>query len=329
MLRGAGMVGAALALTALAPASRAAEIRKLVTKDLSAIVVMGQILDGDQARFADIALTMPNAVVVLDSPGGNLVAGIEIGRAIHLKGYATTVAKGDTCASACAIAWLGGRKRSLFPGARVGFHAAYYKDAAGKTVTASVGNALAGAYLNQIGLPDRAIVFITTKPPEDIAWLTQGDAARNGIEMTQIEEGGGSSRAASPTPTASVSPASPTPQRRPENWTGYGEWVQVASRRQLSEATEFARETSRRNANTNVFRYANGWYGVVIGPFSPGRGDFALDALIRSDEAPHDSLLVRGDRFTSLEWGPIPERKGSASAAASVNLEDPADGEDE
>ncbi len=63
----------------------------------------------------------------LESDGGNLDAGIEIGRAIWFREAATVVEEG-TCASACALAWLAGRPRYMAPKARIGFHAPWRGD---------------------------------------------------------------------------------------------------------------------------------------------------------------------------------------------------------
>jgi hypothetical protein len=114
------------------------------------ISVDGELQAGDGERFADVAISVTNAVIVLNSPGGDLVAGIEIGKAIRLKGFRTAVPQGFSCASACALAWLGGSPRFMGQGSTIGFHAAYANK---NGAVSSVGNAMVGAYLNQLGLP--------------------------------------------------------------------------------------------------------------------------------------------------------------------------------
>ena len=52
-----------------------------------------------------------------------------------------------------------------------GFHAAYVVRS-GQATELGAPNALVGAYLNKIGLPDRAIVYITKAPPDSMTWLT-------------------------------------------------------------------------------------------------------------------------------------------------------------
>ena len=64
-----------------------------------------------------------NPWLLLESPGGSLDDGIELGRAVRLKRLRTLTR--DTCASACALIFLGGTERWLVgPKARIGFHQA-------------------------------------------------------------------------------------------------------------------------------------------------------------------------------------------------------------
>ena len=68
--------------------------------------------------------------------------------------------------------------------AHIGFHAAYLKDTGQES---GVGNALVGAYLNQIGLSESAIFYVTQSPPTSMTLLTLADAKRFGIDVSQID----------------------------------------------------------------------------------------------------------------------------------------------
>jgi hypothetical protein len=149
------------------------------------ITVVGDLSYGDEKTFINIALSSSDAIIVFQSRGGNLLAGIEIGKAIHLKGFSTLVPDGTLCSSACALAWLGGRTRYMGDAARVGFHAAY-TDNDGRPNVSSAGNALVGAYLNQIGLPASAVIYITETSPDAMQLLTFADAQRYGIDVKPI-----------------------------------------------------------------------------------------------------------------------------------------------
>lgn len=143
------------------------------------VTVLGQIESSDYDLFLRTIAPLTTALVALNSDGGNLVAGIQIGETIRLKNFATVVL--GRCASSCALAWLGGTRRFMAIDARIGFHAAS-DDRTGEVTSA--GNALIGAYLNKIGLPYSAVLYITSPAPASITWLNKSDAEKLGIEVS-------------------------------------------------------------------------------------------------------------------------------------------------
>lgn len=75
-------------------------------------------------------------VLVMDSPGGRLMGGLKLGRAIRRFGFDTRIGRVDEagrtadgiCASACALAFLGGSRRDVPPGSRFGVHRFYFPE---------------------------------------------------------------------------------------------------------------------------------------------------------------------------------------------------------
>jgi hypothetical protein len=181
-------VVAVLLLALAATPIRAAEIKIDTSTSPALITIEGTINDGDDDLFRTRIGTIPQAVVGLDSPGGNLHAGIEIGTTIRMRGYATTVPMGSKCASACGLIWLGGSPRTILYDAQgntglVGFHAAINT----QTGAMSVGNAWAGSYFGKLGLSDEAIAYLTEASPDSIQWLTSADAERLGIRVSYVK----------------------------------------------------------------------------------------------------------------------------------------------
>jgi len=167
----------------LAPLPGAAATISVMQDGASAIVTLdGQLEPGDFETFQSKTNAISKAIVVLRSPGGSVLAGVRIGEVIRRKGFQTVVL--DRCASACAIAWLGGKPRSWAPGAGVGFHAARDRNSGQESGAA---NALMGAYLNGIGLSYDAVVYMTQTPPDKIRWLTPADARRYNIAVTVVD----------------------------------------------------------------------------------------------------------------------------------------------
>jgi hypothetical protein len=151
-------------------------------RGVEAIVITGDILDGDDARFGDLSQRFPRAVVYLESAGGALVPAIEIGKLVRARHHATVVPDGSTCTSACALIWIAGAPRYLGPQGRLGFHASY-SDEGGRLVETGVGNAMVGHYLSQLDLPEDAAVFATIASPYEINWLSAENSGEAGISF--------------------------------------------------------------------------------------------------------------------------------------------------
>jgi hypothetical protein len=144
-----------------------------------------ELSDVDTFRTKVESLSTARVTVAFRSEGGRLVAGIRIGALIREKKFNTVVPDGASCASACALAWLGGTRRFVGQDSSVGFHAAYILKSHGPTPSGS-GNAVLGAYLNQLGLSEKAILYITQTAPTSIQWMSLEDAAEHGIAVALL-----------------------------------------------------------------------------------------------------------------------------------------------
>jgi hypothetical protein len=177
----------AILVSLLAPAAADAANIELRQVDAGPALVMveGDLELNDIEIFRSKVASLSKATVAFRSDGGSLLAGIRIGMLIRVKSFTTIVPDAAQCASACAVAWLGGVRRFLGVGSKVGFHAAYVQKA-GTTTESGPGNAVLGAYLDQIGLPEDAIVYITQAAPNSMKWLNLEEAAQHGIDVALL-----------------------------------------------------------------------------------------------------------------------------------------------
>lgn len=156
-------------------------------KPTSAMVISGQIFPGDAAKFEQLVRPINSAFIILSSPGGEVLESLAIGRLIRSKQFITAVPNDTLCVSACALIWLAGATRFGEPRSTIGFHAAYvYRN--GRQEEIGVGNALIGAYMNELGFSDQAVAFVTSAPPEGIELLTPAKGRANGIVYTSFWE---------------------------------------------------------------------------------------------------------------------------------------------
>jgi ATP-dependent protease ClpP protease subunit len=278
----------------------------LANQAMGFILVKGPLEPGDEQKFNRIAQMYTHAAVLLISEGGNLLAGIEIGRIIRVRNFSTGVAPGTLCASACAMAWLGGTSRYMSANSRVGFHAAYIvKDGVARET--GLGNAIVGAYVTQLALPMSAVIYITAAAPHEMTWLTAEDARRVGIDVEVLEIQpnqfrGDNSRAANSRsvelPSAhSVEPALKIPPLARDE-----RWLIVASRTELSDAITEAKKYKERFSRTMVFLSSNGKYAITIGKYSIEPSERTLMQFKSSRLIPQDSYFSHGARFVTVAW---------------------------
>ncbi len=164
--------------------ANAATIRYVDSADgANVISITGEIQRGDANQFSQLVstLTGPTAIV-LDSPGGLEIDGLNIGITIRQLGYQTVVDENTVCTSVCGLIWLAGSSRVLTPSSKIGFHTAYNSDGQ----ESGQGNALLGAYLTRLGFSNDAVIYLTQATPDDMQWLNPADAARVGITYSLI-----------------------------------------------------------------------------------------------------------------------------------------------
>lgn len=193
----------------------AMEFSRSRNRDSSILFATGKILSGDGDRFVSFA-TDDKAIVVLESPGGDVLSALAMGEHIRMKGYNTFVASESICASACALIWLAGSVRGGTETSKIGFHSA----SDGSGAITGPGNALVGTYLNKIGLSYKAVAYITSSAPKHMSWLTFDRARDLGIDIVAIDDpgsngpiglGGRPSRPAAPNAAPSA-PSSSVPK---------------------------------------------------------------------------------------------------------------------
>lgn len=98
-----------------------------------AVYLDGYIDSGATGRLAEFMQRegIRHALVFLNSPGGSLLAAMDLGRLLRTHGFDTSVGRrapdgrqpdAGVCYSACPFAYAGGVRRSLLPGSTIGVH---------------------------------------------------------------------------------------------------------------------------------------------------------------------------------------------------------------
>ena len=221
-----------------------------------------ELSDIDSFRAKVEPLPVGRTTVEFRSKGGRLLAGIRIGAQIRAKRFNTVVPDGAQCASACALAWLGGARRFVGEDSRVGFHTAYILKTAGPAESGP-GNAILGAYLNQIGLSEEAILYITHAAPTSVQWMSLEEAAEYGIVVAKLPPPGVSPPADDGTPHPQGSQeqrAIDFVQSLFERWSGpNAELLPALDRLYTEKVLYHGKSTPRQSVLLSKRRFADRW----------------------------------------------------------------------
>jgi hypothetical protein len=145
--------------------------------DAAAPSRLSKALDGIDGKSA----------VWLNSPGGNLFAGMQLGRIIRKHGASTHIVNYRTllpgeCYSACSLAFLGGVYRFANNGAHYGVHRASLQ--AGPRADGDLGQDLSAAirsYIREMGVDARLFDLWVKAAPDEMYVLSQQQARDLGV----------------------------------------------------------------------------------------------------------------------------------------------------
>lgn len=141
------------------------------------VVAEGLINKESYAQFKEFTKDLPTGTwVVLISPGGNLMNGMQMGAHIREKRFNTTIGSTNhspaDCLSACAYAFLGGLTRSLPSNSRLGLHQFRGLDNAISTEDTQKLSAILAKYIDAMGIDRRILDIAQMTSANQVSVLT-------------------------------------------------------------------------------------------------------------------------------------------------------------
>lgn len=144
------------------------------------LVIKGEFEPSDDPmKLVAVYFQYQPTAISFDSTGGSVVAAIKIGRAIRALSANTVQIRSTQCASACALAFLGGVKRSAEAGS-IGVHQASFSDDAAldsKTAVTTV-QTMTGeiiGYLSDMGVSPNLLRLSLSIESSDMRYLTTAE----------------------------------------------------------------------------------------------------------------------------------------------------------
>lgn len=141
------------------------------------VLAQGLINKESYAQFKEFTKDLPAGTwIMLTSPGGNLMNGMQMGAHIREKRFNTTLGSTDhspaDCLSACAYAFLGGLTRSLPANSRLGLHQFRGLDNSISTEDTQKLSTILARYIDAMGIDRRILDIAQMTSANQVAVLT-------------------------------------------------------------------------------------------------------------------------------------------------------------
>jgi hypothetical protein len=158
------------------------------------VLISGLFLHEDRLEELKRLLRNYNPVfVTFDSPGGNVAKAMEVGRLLREFQVSTLQPRALDCASACALAFLGGVGRYAEPGAigvhRSSFAATHRIDAEVAVAAVQLMTAEIMSYMAEMGANPTLLQLALKYGSNDIRYLSAGEMSDYGVTTMRTPEG--------------------------------------------------------------------------------------------------------------------------------------------
>lgn len=148
-----------------------------------AVRIEGEITEATIAQFDASILRDPNInTVVLDSPGGVVLASRDLAMRIRRLHLTTVVPANAECASACFMLFAAGERRIASPSARIGIHSASYHGEEDRDTLAV--STLMARQCGVFGVPNAILGMMITQPGGgEVTWLSADELRSMQVEV--------------------------------------------------------------------------------------------------------------------------------------------------
>ena len=165
--------------------AQAARFNALEDDGLLILQIVGEIELGDDDHLEYMLEDGTVDVILLNSKGGNLMAGLNMAQTVREYGLSTLVLR--DCHSACTNIFFAGAAKMVTKSARIGVHNPYdpatdKDDAVGSAMYFEVLGDFVASFQG-LKIAKEMIIKVYTTPSEDMYRLTRFDYKRFGIEV--------------------------------------------------------------------------------------------------------------------------------------------------
>ncbi len=149
---------------------------EITHRDVESAEIMARLVKNGKQKIAGNAIWMT-------SNGGDIDAGMELGRLLRKWGIYTIVGKNDRCVSACVFAFMGGERRSM--AGQLGIHRPFFpftQDAPDRLAQFRHMEGVLKNFVEELDFPTSLYEAIMLVPPESIQMVGPADLKRFYLE---------------------------------------------------------------------------------------------------------------------------------------------------
>ena len=244
----------------------------------------------DPEAFANEVRATGARVVTFNSDGGSILSAMAYGKAIRALGLSTIQLRAAQCASACALAFVGGVNRQAEPGA-IGVHQSSFSPEAtidGQTAVSAIQAVTAQimTYLIEMGVDPRLLQLSLAVSSDDMRYLTASEMQNYRVTWGRLPD------APTQVPTGSATVAVPTVPAAQSKSPTNGE-------KALAFVTRYYDEWSK--INPTALAYLDQAYSDVVDFYGTqtartvvmtGKREFAARWPIRAYSVKADSVRI-------------------------------------
>ncbi|WP_133166860.1 hypothetical protein [Solimicrobium silvestre] len=161
--------------------AHAEEVRVILSgevthRDVESAEIMAKLIKSGKQKIA-------NNTIWFSSNGGDIDAGMELGRQLRALGIDTIVGKNDRCMSACVFAFMGGERRSV--AGQLGIHRPFFpftQDASSRLDQFRHLESTLKNFVEELDFPSSLYEAIMLVPPESVQVVSPADLKRFYLE---------------------------------------------------------------------------------------------------------------------------------------------------
>ncbi len=145
---------------------------EITRRDLESAEAMARLIKNGKQKIA-------NNTIWLDSNGGDIDAGMDLGRLFRKLGINTIIGKNERCMSACVFAFMGGDRRSA--AGQLGIHRPFFpitQDAPDRLVKFRHLEGVLRNFVEELDFPSSLYEAIMLVPPESVQIVGAADLKR-------------------------------------------------------------------------------------------------------------------------------------------------------